>query len=225
MNQEEQATPAIPTDETNAEALREEPPSSARGIGAEPIDDEPWRGNLSRGESGVDYSKYSKTVREVVEIFAAEGVPRSERTISRFCEDKSLDCKLGDSRVGGKYVISPESIDIKIEELKQLIPSALDSVQNEPAISRDGEGRNGREPANEAEQKDLGERIATLEAENFGLKVSNEAKDQMLAMAKEERVSFIDRLQEQAVKIGSLNERLQLGPGRHDVNRDSSESD
>jgi hypothetical protein len=61
------------------------------------------------------------TIDEAVQIFAAAGVPRSHRTVSRYCEQKILNALLMDTENGQMYVISRESVERRIKEIKQFL--------------------------------------------------------------------------------------------------------
>jgi hypothetical protein len=44
------------------------------------------------GQTGLDTSRFSLTIDEASQLFADAGVPRSPRTITRFCQLGDLEC-------------------------------------------------------------------------------------------------------------------------------------
>ena len=88
--------------------------------------------NQSPVEVSRDVSRYSLSVEEVVLLFVEAGLPRSERSIQRACKRGHFDAILGDTENGQRYFTTPESVDRRIQELKQIEsqkpPVASDSL-------------------------------------------------------------------------------------------------
>ncbi len=79
-----------------------------------------------------DVSRYSLSVEEVVLLFVDAGLPRSERSIQHACKRGHFDAILGGKENGQRYFITLESVDRRIQELKQIEsqkpPVASDSL-------------------------------------------------------------------------------------------------
>jgi integrase len=60
-------------------------------------------------------SRYLLSVEQASELFSSAGTPRSPRTIMRYCAGGHLDAIKVDTDHGEKYLISPESIDRRID--------------------------------------------------------------------------------------------------------------
>jgi hypothetical protein len=63
---------------------------------------------------------YSLTLDAVAARFGSEGLPRSLRTLQRWCASGRLDSLKTDTIAGGQYFVDPHSLERAIAELKQL---------------------------------------------------------------------------------------------------------
>jgi len=67
-------------------------------------------------------SDFTLTIDEALARYGRAGLPRTPRSIQRYCAKGHLDCRLIETPFGEKYLISPESIDkhiAYIEEVRQ----------------------------------------------------------------------------------------------------------
>jgi len=71
-----------------------------------------------------DTSRYSLSAEETSSLFVAAGVPRSPRTIIRHCSQGHLDCIKIDTERNEKYLILQEPVDLRIQELQQILLSS-----------------------------------------------------------------------------------------------------
>ncbi len=75
------------------------------------------------------------SVDEASNLFALAGVPRSPRTIRRYCQRGVLACmRIDTDNNQEQYLIERESTDRRIEELRQVY-AGLEGVRSEPAVS------------------------------------------------------------------------------------------
>jgi hypothetical protein len=88
---------------------------------SEPNEPQPLQ-DVSRHDENP--SQYTLTVEEASKIFISAGIPRSPRTVVRYCSNKHLDCIKVDTERNEKYLVSPSSLDTRIEELKQVISAS-----------------------------------------------------------------------------------------------------
>jgi hypothetical protein len=63
---------------------------------------------------------FSLNLDEVAAQFEREGLPRSMRTLQRYCASGRLDCLKTDTIAGEQYFVDPHSVERAITELKQL---------------------------------------------------------------------------------------------------------
>ena len=83
------------------------------------MDDNP--SDTSRQDATAsDNSKYSVAAEDASLLFAEAGVPRSVRTVQRFCQKGHLDCVLVDTEMTEMYLIDRNSIERRIKELQQI---------------------------------------------------------------------------------------------------------
>jgi len=179
--------------------------------------------------------KHTLTTFEALKIFEREGLPRSQRSLERYCKVGKLDCFADPDEQ--RYYITEESVERLIGHLKEIAarhePSDMvghgrpvsDSGGQSPTWSEDvvGGGRPVTEEHQRAEEMpDGGEkdkRIQELEHENMDLKINNRAKDYFIERLEKDRENFvqerhglIDRIANGMRRIGILeNKLLQLG--------------
>ena len=138
-----------------------------------------------------DMSQYSLTVEAASDLFIQAGVPRSPRSVIRFCSNSALDCIKVDTERNMKYLVSPKSVQVRIAELQQIASVGHDSTRldmsshDEPR--RDMSGHDAT-PDENKKLVDLQSRVGELEQENEELKrekrdleITNRVKDAVLA--------------------------------------------
>jgi hypothetical protein len=157
-----------------------------------------------------DEARYSLTVEEASFRFVNAGVPRSPRTVIRYCTRGHLDCVEVDTERNEKYLVRQESVTRRIEEIRQAYPSRRDAT----GLDTTGSVATHRDTRRDVEETALQERIEELERENLDLKIANRAKDQFLTMAKEQLTGLHQEVKEQAYRLGELETRLRLAAPR-----------
>ena len=65
--------------------------------------------------------EYSVDIDQARQRFADAGIPRSNETIARYCRKGGLQGVKIDTDLNEKWLITPESIDTKITELKSVV--------------------------------------------------------------------------------------------------------
>src|SRR3954464_15391771 len=86
---------------------------------------------------------YTLTIEDAVALYERAGLPRTPRTIQRYCANSHLDCRRVEIPYGEKYLITPASVSkhiAYIEETRQTLagrgasrPVAPVSQQENPA--------------------------------------------------------------------------------------------
>src|SRR5215208_2986653 len=67
-------------------------------------------------------SDYSLSIEDALALYARAGLPRTPRTIQRYCANSHLDCRRVEIPYGEKYLITPASVTkhiAYIEETRQ----------------------------------------------------------------------------------------------------------
>jgi hypothetical protein len=98
----------------------------------------PMTDDLSRPVATSDDSDFTLTIDEALDRYARAGLPRTPRSIQRYCAKGHLQCRLIETEFGEKYLISPESVDkhiAYIEEVRQATTGT--DLSRHAATSRD----------------------------------------------------------------------------------------
>jgi hypothetical protein len=169
-----------------------------------------------------DEARHSLTTAQAAEVFAQLGVPRSKRSVQRFCEAGHLDFVSVKGPRSDEFFISRQSVERYAEELRQIDASATigdearhdaperDTARHD-APKRDSNGAvapNASEP-----QRDHGEEGAELkrrEDEILNLRIDNRAKEQVITMLRDERREMQIQLQDVTYRLGSSETRIAL---------------
>src|SRR3954447_7589285 len=135
---------------------------------------------------------YTLTIEDAVALYERAGLPRTPRTIQRYCGNGHLDCRRVEIPYGEKYLITPASIAkhiAYIEETRQTQagrdatrPVAPVSQQENPAPTEPRPAPTGldqpRQTAAEAEA--ASRHVARLEGENEFLRGQVTVKDKQI---------------------------------------------
>jgi len=172
-------------------------------------------------------SRYSLTVDAASDAFVQAGIPRSRRTVIRYCAQDHLDCIKVDTENSERYLINPDSIRRRIEEIRQAYPASRISpdaalgrdvtrrVETGPDASRHGSTAGVSEAP--AKNEDLEKRVEELETENLDLKITNRGKDSFIKMIREQSTGLIQQVGDYRQRIGELETRLRLEAPRTQV--------
>ncbi len=154
-----------------------------------------------------DQARHTLSAEETSVIFADAGVPRSVRTVQRYCKKGHLDCITIDTEISEKYLIERNSVERRIKELQQLdriLRSTVDATSRE-------ETRHDA-PGHATSRHDRSENTSTksaeLEQENLQLTIDRAAKEQVINHLVKERKEQVAQLTEQGRQIGILETRL-----------------
>jgi len=131
-------------------------------------------------------SDFTLTIDEALERYGHAGLPRTPRSVQRYCAKGHLECRLIETSFGEKYLISPESVDKHIAYIEEvrLAATSRDASRHvataEPFEERHDERR--QEPPT---NRDLSRPVATdyvgqLEGENEFLRGQIAVKDRTI---------------------------------------------
>jgi hypothetical protein len=80
--------------------------------------------DMSRPVATSPDSDFSLTIEDALERYAKAGLPRTPRSIQRYCAKGHLECRLIETQFGEKYLISPASVDKHIAYIEEVRPVA-----------------------------------------------------------------------------------------------------
>ncbi len=80
--------------------------------------------DLSRPVATSPDSEFTLTIDEALERYGRAGLPRTPRSVQRYCAKGHLDCRRIETQFGEKYLISPASVDKHIAYIEEVRPVA-----------------------------------------------------------------------------------------------------
>jgi hypothetical protein len=187
-------------------------PNSSETFRSVPNHSEAFR-NVRNDSERKEYC--TLTVREAARLFESAGVARTERSIINWCQPN----KMGVARLDNyfdpnerKYFISPQSVELAIQEEKAKAAKTNEPAEPSPAVRKASEPiQDGARVEEEGREK----RVAELRREVFDLKILNSGKDQLIGHLQRERDKFFDQLLSASRKVGELETKLlQVGEPR-----------
>src|SRR5262245_15947533 len=117
--------------------------------------------DLSRQAATSSDSDFTLTTDEAVERYARAGLPRTPRSIQRYCDKGQLDCRRIETPFGEKFLITPASVDKHIAYIEEVRLAATsrdvprqDVAPVVPKVSQD-------EPRQETTSPDASRQVAT----------------------------------------------------------------
>ena len=94
--------------------------------------------DLSRLVATSDDSDFTLTIDEALERYARAGLPRTPRSIQRYCAKGHLQCRLIETEFGEKYLIAPTSVDKHIAYIEEVrLTATSPDLSRHAATSRD----------------------------------------------------------------------------------------
>src|ERR1700680_4889130 len=80
-------------------------------------------------------SDFTLTIDEALEQYARAGLPRTPRSLQRYCAKSHLDCRRMETPFGEKYMISPSSVVKHIAYIEEVRPVATSRDQTRHAAT------------------------------------------------------------------------------------------
>jgi len=142
--------------------------------------------DLSRPVATSPDSDFTLTIDEALERYARAGLPRTPRSIQRYCAKRHLDCRRIETTFGEKYLISPASIDKHIAYIEEVRPVATSRVEPRQVATDVATKETSADPRKEGPTSaDLSRQVATefvarLESENGFLRQQIGVKDEQI---------------------------------------------
>jgi hypothetical protein len=142
--------------------------------------------DLSRHVATSDDSDFTLTIDDALERYARAGLPRTPRSIQRYCAKGHLQCRLIETEFGEKYLIEPASVDKHIAYIEEVRPAATSPdlsrqvatavvLEESPDEPRQGAATGGDKPRPVATAY-----VERLESENEFLRGQIGVKDEQI---------------------------------------------
>jgi hypothetical protein len=198
-------------------------PSGSEAFGKIPHASEPFRTLPNDAEGFRSVPKHSErkenhtlTVREVVRMFEAAGVARTERSITNWCQQSRTGIARLDSYYDPnerKYFITPQSVELAIAEEKAKAAKVNQPSELFGKVPHDTEDfRSVPNPAERAEpifpNGSESREIRELENEIRDLQITNRAKDIVIEKMEKERGNILEQAYSANRKVGELEAKL-----------------
>ena len=183
---------------------------------------------------GSDMSRHTFTIKQAADRFASLGVPRSPRSVQRFCELGNLDCIRVKGEKTERYFVDPLSVERYAEELRQLEnisqlgmdtsrhdATERDTTRHDAPASNVKPTEEAPAPTPTPEPSDeLRSRLDAAEKEKMQLQIDVAARTYVINQMTDERRHFLDQIVTQSREIGRLETRVQqLAAPQPDVTR------
>src|SRR5208282_1675243 len=91
--------------------------------------------DMSRQGATSPDSEYTLTIDEALERYDRAGLPRTARSVQRYCAKGHLDCRRIETAFGEKYLISPASVDKHIAYIEEVRPVATSHNMPRPVAT------------------------------------------------------------------------------------------
>src|SRR5882672_1460740 len=80
-------------------------------------------------------TEFTLSIDGALERYARAGLPRTPRSIQRYCAKGHLDCRLVETAFGEKYLITPSSVDKHIAYIEEVRPVATSRDEPRPVAT------------------------------------------------------------------------------------------
>jgi hypothetical protein len=142
--------------------------------------------DLSRPVATSPDSEFTLTIEDALERYARAGLPRTPRSVQRYCAKNHLECRRIETQFGEKYLISPASVDKHIAYIEEVRPVATGRDVPRQVATDVAREKQGEEPRQEGSTStDMPRQVATqyvarLEGENEFLRQQIGVKDDQI---------------------------------------------
>ena len=152
-------------------------------------------------------SDFALSIDEALERYTRAGLPRTPRSVQRYCAKGHLVCRMVDTPFGEKYLITSESVEKHIAYIEEVVATSRGTsrqvatpvaAENNDALPPEGATTTPDLSRLVATSPDLSRYVARLEDENLFLRGQVSVKDSQIGALLErdkETNTLIHRLQ------------------------------
>jgi hypothetical protein len=171
-------------------------------------------------------SDFTLTIDDALALYAEAGIPRTPRSIQRYCAKQHLSSRRIETEFGEKYLITPASVEKHIAYIKDVTPATSRDVPRPVATTVAAENK-GEPPRQEAPttidqsrqvatSPDLSRYVARLEGDIDFLRGQMDVKDNQIK-------EMTERARETNVLIAGLQKMLTPLLGNPKERREAAE--
>jgi hypothetical protein len=156
-------------------------------------------------------SEFTLTIDDALALYAEAGIPRTPRSIQRYCAKEHLSSRRIETEFGEKYLITPASVEKHISYIKEVTPTTSRDVPRPVATTRTEEKHETAnataptttidQPRQDATSPDMPRYVARVEGENEFLRQQITVKDDQIK-------DLTERARETNHLIGGLQKML-----------------
>lgn len=182
--------------------------------------------DTSRPVATSSDSDFTLTIEDALALYAAAGIPRTPRSIQRYCAKQHLSSRRIETEFGEKYLITHASVEKHIAYIKEVTPATSRDLPRHVATSVAAENTDDtrrQEPATTPDQQrpvaaspDLSRYVARLEEDIDFLRGQMDVKDNQIK-------EMTERARETNVLIAGLQKMLTPLLGNPKERRDGGE--
>jgi hypothetical protein len=164
----------------------------------------------SRQVATTPDSDFTLSIDEALDRYTRAGLPRTPRSVQRYCAKGHLVCRMVDTPFGEKYLITSESVEKHIAYIEEVVATSRGTsrqvatpvaAENNDASPPEGATTTPDQSRQVATSPDLSRYVARLEGENDFLRGQMEVKDTQIK-------ELTERARETNVLIAGLQKML-----------------
>jgi hypothetical protein len=158
---------------------------------------------------------FTLTVEEAIARYAQLGHPRNPRSIRRFCQQGTIDCrKVRTSNFSELYLIDPVSIERHVKEITETFPVVPPDMAAHDLPSPDKGGHDRPRPDTIVHSVHDARYVALLEKVNVDQAEQLKTKDEQLKIKDSQIASMLERDRETNFVIRGMQTLLGLPEGQ-----------
>ena len=152
---------------------------------------------------------HTMTSTEVVKLFEQTNLPRSQRSIERYCTAGKLDCFFDEDEQ--RYYVTQASAERLIGQLQEIQARHANATFVGPSQTAGARVRQDPAPVTD-ERPEHSTKMKELEDKVFNLEIDRRAKEQVINQLKDQikvdRQEFVQQLVEHSRRVGQLETKL-----------------
>jgi hypothetical protein len=106
-------------------------------------------------------SEFTLTIDNAIALYEAAGIPRTPRSVQRYCAKGHLDYRMLETDFGEKYLISPASVEKHIAYILEVTPTTSRDLSRQAATAVAGINKDEMETVDAATSDDKSRQPAT----------------------------------------------------------------